>query len=77
MTFTKEQVIEAWNNFIKFTETAEQHDFVQLAMFQMKAEPLYIDLCENWDEHHADIFMRTMKLAGTHFGFKVPELEGE
>ena len=77
MVYTIEHVDEAWNNFKKYTETAEQHEFVKLAMVQFKFEPYYIDLHENWDEHHAALFMKAMAEFGKHFGFKVPELKGE
>ena len=74
MKYTLDQVKTAWDNFIKYTETAEQHEFVKLAMFQMRVEPLYNDLCENWDDHHADIFMKGMQFASNLFGFKIPDI---
>lgn len=74
MKYTIEQVDEAWGNFMKFTETAEQHDFPALAAFQFKFEPLYKDLHERWDEHHAEIFMKWMQKIGEYFGFKVPDI---
>lgn len=77
MAFTIEQVEEAWANFKKFTETAEQHDFPMLAMIQFKFEPLYDDLHKNWDEHHAEIFMKWMAEFGKRLGFKVPGFEKE
>lgn len=71
-------VEEAWGNFLKFTETAEQHDFPGLALVQFKFGPLYNDLHKDWDEHHALIFLKWMQVMGKHFGFKVPDIsEGE
>lgn len=78
MNVTIAHVEEAWGNFLKFTETAEQHDFPGLAAVQFKFEPLYKDLHERWDEHHAVIFIKWMQKIGEHFGFKVPDIsEGE
>lgn len=78
MNVTIEQVDEAWGNFLKYTETAEQHEFVGLAMVQTKFEPLYKDLHANWDEHHAEVFMAWMRKIGEKLGFKVPEaLKGD
>ena len=77
MNITIEHVEEAWGNFKKFTETAEQHDFPALAATQFKFEPLYDDLHEHWDEHHAEIFMKWMQKIGEYFGFKVPNISEE
>jgi mannosyltransferase OCH1-like enzyme len=73
MPYTIEHVEEAWNNFLKYTETAEQHEFPQLIMIHVKGEPLFKDLHDNWDENHAELFMRFMRMMGERFGFKVPE----
>ena len=72
MNVTLEHVENAWGSFKKYTETAEQHEFVGLALVQMKFEPLYNDLHENWDEHHAGVFLKWMRKIGEHYGFKVP-----
>ena len=70
---TIDMVKEVWSNYEKFTETAEQHDFPLLLTVQIKFQPLYKDLLENWDEDHALIFMKWMQEIAKHFGFKCPE----
>lgn len=59
---TRADVDGAWQKFMRYTETAEQHEFPLLAIIQLKIEPLYKDLLENWDDHHAEVFMKGMKL---------------
>ena len=68
--YTIDTVKEAWSKFVKYTETAEQHEFVMLAMFQFKMEPLYKDLIENWDDHHAELFMKGMNIMLETLGIK-------
>ena len=70
MTYTVENVKDAWSKFVKYTETAEQHEFVMLAAFQFKMEPLYKDLIENWDDHHAELFMKGMTIMFEKLGIK-------
>lgn len=64
----KADVENAWKKFKNYTTTAEQHEFVLLAAFQFKMEPLYEDLLENWDDHHAEIFMKGMSLMFKRLG---------
>lgn len=70
MTYTVDNVKAAWDKFVKYTETAEQHEFAMLAMFQFKMEPLYNDLMKNWDDHHAELFMRGMTMILDRLGIK-------
>ena len=56
----KEDIKNVWQKFVTYTETAEQHEFPLLAALQFKLEPFYNDLLENWDDHHADIFVEKM-----------------
>lgn len=74
---TIELVEKAWANFDKYKETAEQHEFPKLLMFDMRFKPLYDDLHVNWDEHHALVFMRGMEMLAKHFGFACPAFEKE
>ena len=67
---TKADVENAWKKFMKYTETAEQHEFPLLAMFQFKLEPFYKDLMENWDDHHADIFINAINKVLVKLGIK-------
>lgn len=70
---TIEKIDEAWANFDKFKETAEQHDFPTILMLDLRLKPYYDDLHKNWNEHHAEMFMRAMQKIGKHLGFKCPE----
>lgn len=74
---TIELVEEAWANFDKYKETAEQHEFPTLLLIDSRFVPLYNDLHANWDDHHALVFMRGMELLSKRLGFKCPAFEKE
>ena len=57
---TIEDVDKSWEKFEKIKETAEQHAFPLIFIWDMKMTPLYNDLHINWDEHHAEVFLRGM-----------------
>ena len=57
----RKQVEEVWKKYNDFKETAEQHDFVELVMFDSKLSPAYNDLQKNWNEDHAQKFINGMK----------------
>lgn len=42
--------------------------FVKLAFWDLKLTPLYNDLCVNWDDHHAEIFLKGMDVMFKSFG---------
>ena len=54
---TKEDVKQLWNKFSNIKETAEQHDFVALAMIDNRYIPLYNSLMNAWDDYHAKMFV--------------------
>lgn len=64
-------VEEAWKQFDDIKEHAEQHDFPRLLYCDLKLSPLYDDLHQNWDEHHAEVFMKAMTIMLRPFGYKV------
>lgn len=66
---TIEDVNKAWGNYEAFKDGAEQHDFLELFVTDVKLKPLYNDLKENWDDHHSEIFMEYLGKVGKHFGF--------
>ena len=57
----KEEVEALWKKYNDYKETAEQHMFVQLMMFDRVLVPAYNDLVKNWNDEHADIFIRGIK----------------
>lgn len=57
----RKRVEEIWKKYNDFKETAEQHDFVKLVMFDSKLIPAYNDLQKNWNEDHAQKFINGMK----------------
>lgn len=57
----KQFVEELWNKYEQFKETAEQYQFPLLVLYDSKLMPAYRDLQENWNEEHADIFIRGMQ----------------
>lgn len=59
---TIKDIDEAWAEFTKYTETAEQHEIVGLFMIQRALEPYHVLLHEEWDagkwdEKHAVIWL--------------------
>lgn len=57
---TKELVETIWEKYNEYKETAEQHEFVQLFLFDSKLVPAYEDLKNNWNIDHANTFIRGM-----------------
>lgn len=72
---TIEMVDEVWGNFDKYKETAEQHEFIMIALLDLRLQAMYNDLHTNWSEAHALIFMRLMKNVSERFGFECPAFE--
>lgn len=60
---------EKWQNY---KDHAEQHEFIKIMLVEtkFKLDWAYKDLCENWDEKHADLFMRAMNIIFESFGIK-------
>lgn len=56
----KDKVEAAWKRFDKIKEEAEQHMFPKILMVDSRMEPLYEDLQKNWDDRHAEIFLKGM-----------------
>ena len=69
---TVEKVEEAWANYERYKETAEQHEFPKLLMLDLKLKPFYDDLHKHWNEDHAKMFMDSMRRIGMHLGFGCP-----
>ena len=66
----KEEVKNLYNKFEHYAENAEQHEFVTLFVMYKKITAAYNDLTNNWDEDHADIFIRTVNKVLYHFGVR-------
>lgn len=64
----KEKVEALWNKFEQYKETAEQHEFLFLLMLDKRLTLAYNDLKNNWNEDHADIFIRSMENVIKTFG---------
>lgn len=56
----KEQVKNLYNRFINYTKTAEQHEFTALILMEARISAGYKDLMKNWNENHADIYIRSV-----------------
>lgn len=65
-----EEARRLWQLFDKYKETAEQHEFIRLLMLDSKLVPAWNDLQANFDEHHAEIFVRIMKRVLDSLGVK-------
>lgn len=57
----REQVEEVWRKYNDFKESAEQHTFPVLLMYDSLLIPAYNDLQKNWDEDHARKFVNGMR----------------
>lgn len=64
----KEKVEALWNKFGQYKETAEQHEFPFLLMLDARLTFAYNDLKNDWNEEHADIFIRSMENVIKTFG---------
>ena len=56
-----EEVNRYWYAFEEYKEIAQQHEFMQLFIWDTKLIPMYNDLQQNYTEEHAAIFIRVMK----------------
>lgn len=70
---TIDEVKAAWAKFLAYTDHAEQNEFPLLIMFHLKMETYYEDLLENWDEHHAEMWMHGMNMMFEKLGIKEKE----
>ena len=71
---TIEKIDEIWNGFKQRADRAEQYQFPQILMWQLKLEPLYDDLHKNWDSNHAEIFVKMVKFMYRNLGWEVDEV---
>lgn len=55
------EVNSLWDKYLNYKVTAEQHEFVQLFILDMKLVPMYNDLKAHYNEDHAKIFIKVMK----------------
>jgi hypothetical protein len=75
---TIEDVDNAWNTFQSRANRAEQYQFPLIGAFHLKLMPLYNDLHENWDEHHAKLFIDYFdKVVYPKLGWAPVETRGE
>ena len=56
----QEQVENLYNQFMDYTKTAEQHQFPYLFQCEMMINAGYEDLQRNWNDSHADTFIRSV-----------------
>lgn len=60
---TKQQkIIKMWSALEDYKKTAEQHQFVTLMAIDCLFGPAYLDLQANWNEEHADSFIKGMNM---------------
>lgn len=67
----KEQIETLYNKFRQYTETAEQHEFPYLLQYDMIISHGYEDLQNNWNEDHADSFIRGVSKSLKHLGIEL------
>lgn len=57
----KKEIEIIWLKYNNYKKTAEQHAFVQLLLFDRFLIPAYNDLQRNWNETHANVFIKSVK----------------
>ena len=57
---TLEECKNAHKDFLALCDKAEQYMFPRLLSLDLMARRLLEDLEKNWDEHHAEVFMKYM-----------------
>lgn len=57
---TMSDVNEVWDKWGEYKVAAEQHMFPLIMVHDLKLEPLYQDLQKNWNESHAERFIKAM-----------------
>ena len=67
---TFEQCKTVWDKYTAYKEQAEQHEFLDLMVTEMRFAPLYADLAKNWDPEHGMIFLNAMQKVLDHFGIR-------
>lgn len=68
-TITINAIDKAWADFLARADRAEQYQFPKIAVWHFKLEPFYKNLHDNWDVHHAEVFMRGLTVAYTSLGW--------
>ena len=66
---TIEDIDKAWTRFLTRADRAEQYQFVQIAWCHTKLKPFFDDLHRNWDNHHANVFLRGIQAAYRTLGW--------
>lgn len=66
----KEQITIMWEKYNNFKQTAEQHQFPTIFMYDMILEPKYKDLQENWTDEHAEIFIKGLDIVFKKLGIE-------
>lgn len=74
---TIEKIEQLWADFKRNADLAEQYQFPKIMYWQLNLEPLYKDLQINWNEDHANIFVRLMNVAYKSIGWSVEEAEND
>ena len=49
-----------WKKFDEYKQRAEQHEFIRLFMLDSKLVPAYKDLQSNYNDEHAEMFIRCL-----------------
>jgi hypothetical protein len=66
---TIEEIDKAWATFLERADRAEQYQFARIAYIQRRLEPLFNDLHKNWDNHHANVFLKGIDAAYRTLGW--------
>lgn len=66
-----QEIQNLYNKFKAYTERAEQHEFVTLFLYDILFSSAYEDLQKNWNEEHANIFIKHISNVLTKLGIEL------
>ena len=66
-----EKVKYLWKKFDEYKQKAEQHEFIRLFMLDSKLIPAYKDLQTNYNDEHAEMFIRGLSNVLTSLGVDI------
>ena len=77
ISLTVEDIKLAWTEFMDLADRAEQYQFAHILFWHVKLKPFFEDLLVNWDEHHAEIFMKGLYTAYKALGWRCADEKEE
>lgn len=71
---TIQDIEKIWTEFVKRADHAEQYQFPMIAYYHMRMEAMVKDLMINWDDHHAEIFVKYIDMVYKRLGWEATDV---